>query len=147
MSTAVSARLAGAEVAGVHGMRSARHLHAQPVARREAVPDRPHRDARDEHAVGVTLDRRRGESLEAVAHVERRAVGVDVAHAHEHVDVIEARRQVELADTGPISSSGSVSTSLVYTSTSGRASSGRLSRAPPVSMPMPPIAGVGSAGS
>ena len=42
------------------------------------------------------------------------------------------------ADTGPISSSGSVSSSPVYTSTSARASSGRLSRAPPVSMPMPP---------
>ena len=51
------------------------------------------------------------------------------------------------ASTLPIRTRGSISRSEVYTRTSGRASSARLSTGPPVSMPMPPMDGVGSAGS
>ncbi len=94
-------RLSRPEVARVHRVRATRHLDAHAVTGREPVRRRPHRHRRAEASVRLARDRRRREPLEAVAHVHRTAVGIHVAHAHEEVGVVDARRHVQVRAHGP----------------------------------------------
>ena len=111
--------LAGAEVARVHRVRSARDLHADAVPGGEAVPDRPHR-----RRVRRTRRRRPVRSNGAVnrwrpSHTLSDVPSGCTSHTRTNTSTW-SRLDVtwSSADTGPISSSGSANSSPVYTSTS-----------------------------
>ena len=92
--------LAGAGVARVARVRAAGDLHADAVAGVEAVGGRPQLEPHGGDPVGVALRLVGRQADEAVADVQRRAVGLHVAHAHEHVGVAAARAQPDVGVDG-----------------------------------------------
>ena len=141
-------RLVRAEVAAPAGMCAGRDLQLQTMATLEAMGRGPHIDLDVQAAAGLRLTFPRLDAEQPVTDVDRAAVWMHVAQPSEKVGVARLDRTYSSNRTGPITSISRVSGGVWYVSTSGRASSARLSTGPEGAKNSgPPTAGVGSTGS